>query len=680
MELFQEVTALKGIGPKKAQALEKLKIRTIGDLLAFFPRDYEDRRSFCVIKDLKQDKPAFIRATVKLVVKDPFRKGRKQILRLLVSDDSGQMEVLFFNARYLADTFKVGKQFDFFGKPSVNYGKMQMIHPDFSVSEKAQMQGILPVYPLTAGISQKEMRTWQRMALESVDDIEEYLPEDLVRRNRLCDLRYAVANVHFPKERQPLLQGKYRLIFDELLALQTGLLASRQKSTRGQKGLIFSKDADVKPYIHSLAYDLTEAQKSVVGEILKDLESGMIMNRLVQGDVGSGKTVVAEIALYKAVRSGFQGAMMAPTELLAKQHFAGLSKNFAAHGIKVGMLTGSMTAREKREVLEALSTGEIEILVGTHAIIQPDVSFKNLGLVITDEQHRFGVKQRNALSEKGNNPHVLVMTATPIPRTLAVILYGDLDVSAIDELPPGRQRIITRAVDETRRHTCYDFVEKELEKGRQAYVVAPLIDESEVLDVKSAEELYQELKERFPGQEVALLHGAMKQQQKDLIMTQFYENKIQLLVSTVVIEVGINVPNATMMVIENAERFGLAQLHQLRGRVGRGSHQSYCMLITKESSEVAKQRAQIMVDSQDGFYIAEQDLALRGPGEIFGTRQHGVPDLLIADLAKHAKILIEVKKEADLIIDEDPYLLSEKYVGLKKRIINLFGDDFSLKL
>ena len=339
-----------------------------------------------------------------------------------------------------------------------------------------------------------------------------------------------------------------------------------------------------------------------------------------------------------------------------------------------------MTAREKREVLEALSTGEIEILVGTHAIIQPDVSFKNLGLVITDEQHRFGVKQRNALSEKGNNPHVLVMTATPIPRTLAVILYGDLDVSAIDELPPGRQRIITRAVDETRRHTCYDFVEKELEKGRQAYVVAPLIDESEVLDVKSAEELYQELKERFPGQEVALLHGAMKQQQKDLIMTQFYENKIQLLVSTVVIEVGINVPNATMMVIENAERFGLAQLHQLRGRVGRGSHQSYCMLITKESSEVAKQRAQIMVDSQDGFYIAEQDLALRGPGEIFGTRQHGVPDLLIADLAKHAKILIEVKKEADLIIDEDPYLLSEKYVGLKKRIINLFGDDFSLKL
>lgn len=680
MELSQRVTVLKGIGPKKAQALEKLNIRTIGDLLTFFPRDYEDRRSFCAIKDLQQDKPAFIRGTVELVVKDPYRRGRKQTLRLLVSDDSGQLEVVFFNARYLADTFKVGRQFHFFGKPSVNYGKIQMIHPDFSIGEKTVMRGILPVYPLTSGISQKEMRTWQQTALGAVEGFEEYLPEDLVRRNRLCDLRYAVANVHFPKERQPLLQGKYRLIFDELLALQTGLLASKQKNAHGQKGLLFSKDADAAAYIRSLPYELTGAQNRVVGEILSDLESGRVMNRLVQGDVGSGKTAIAEIALYKAVKSGFQGAMMAPTELLAKQHFAGLSASFAAHGIKVGMLTGSMTEREKRQVREALSSGEIQILVGTHAIIQPDVAFQNLGLVITDEQHRFGVKQRTALSEKGNNPHVLVMTATPIPRTLAVILYGDLDVSVIDELPPGRQKILTRAVDETQRHTCYDFVEKELEQGRQAYVVAPLIDESEVLEVKSAQELYQELKERFAGQEVALLHGAMKQQQKDEIMTQFYENHIQVLVSTVVIEVGINVPNATIMVIENAERFGLAQLHQLRGRVGRGSHQSYCMLISKESSEVAKQRARIMVDSQDGFYIAEQDLALRGPGEMFGTRQHGVPELLIADLAKHIKILNDVKKEADLIMDEDPYLLSEKYAGLKQRIIKLFGDDFSLKL
>ncbi|MCQ4637409.1 ATP-dependent DNA helicase RecG [Anaerovorax odorimutans] len=680
MELTEKVTVLKGIGPKKAQALEKLEIRTIEDLLTFFPRDYEDRRAFCAIADLQEDRPAFVRAKIELVIKDPYRRGKKQILRLLVSDNSGRLEVVFFNARYLADTFKVGKQFDFFGKPSVNYGKTQMIHPDFSVSEKGLMQGILPVYPLTSGISQKEMRLWQKTALSAAAEMEEYLPEDLILRNRLCDLEYAVCNVHFPKDKKPLLQGKYRLIFDELLALQTGLLASKQKTVGGKNGLVFSKEADVKEYIGTFSYELTGAQERVVAEITEDLESGRVMNRLVQGDVGSGKTAVAEIALYKAVRSGFQGVLMAPTELLAKQHYAGLSRNFADHEIRVGMLTGSMTAREKREVLEQLASGEIQILVGTHAIIQPDVVFHKLGLVITDEQHRFGVKQRAALSEKGDNPHVLVMTATPIPRTLAVILYGDLDVSVIDELPPGRQKIITRAVDENQRDHCYGFVEKELRKGRQAYVVAPLIDESEVLDVKSAEELYEELKARFADQEVALLHGAMKQQQKDAVMTQFYENRIQVLVSTVVIEVGINVPNATIMVIENAERFGLAQLHQLRGRVGRGSHQSYCVLISKGTSEIALQRAQIMADSQDGFYIAEQDLALRGPGEIFGTRQHGVPDLSIADLAKHIKILNDVKKEADLIISEDPFLESEKYAGLKKRIAKLFGEDFSLKL
>ena len=339
-----------------------------------------------------------------------------------------------------------------------------------------------------------------------------------------------------------------------------------------------------------------------------------------------------------------------------------------------------MGAKEKRETLRELAEGRIQILVGTHAIIQPDVVFHKLGLVVTDEQHRFGVNQRTALSEKGENPHVLVMTATPIPRTLAVILYGDLDISIIDELPPGRQKITTRAIDQSQRNACYDFVEKELQKGRQAYVVAPLIDESETLDVKSAEELYQELSGRFKGVQTALLHGAMKQQEKDGIMERFYNNEIQVLVSTVVIEVGINVPNATVMVIENAERFGLAQLHQLRGRVGRGSHRSYCVLISHNPSEIAQQRAQIMAESQDGFYIAEQDLKLRGPGESFGTRQHGVPDLLLADLAQHIKILNDVKQEAQRITEEDPLLESETYSGLRRRVIKLFGEDFSLRL
>ncbi len=679
MELNETVSVLKGVGPKKQAALEKLGIRTIADLVNFFPRDYEDRRQARSIGELEEEKPALVRAKVELVVKDPYRKGRKQILRVLVSDGTGNLELIFFQASYLANTFQIGKTYDFFGRPAANFGKLQMIHPDYAVSEKGLIQGILPVYPLTSGLSQKEMRLWQRTALAGIPEMEEYLPKEIVERNRLCSCHYAVSNVHFPKDKQPLLAAKYRLVFDELMALQLGLLAARQKTTGSKKGLVFHR-GDAKAYIDSLGYQLTGAQQKVAAEIAGDLRSGRVMNRLVQGDVGSGKTAIAEIALYQAVKSGFQGVFMAPTELLAKQHFEGLSKSFQPHGVTVGILTGSMTAKEKRQVLERLALGEIQILVGTHAIIQPDVTFQNLGLVITDEQHRFGVKQRTALSEKGSDPHVLVMTATPIPRTLAVILYGDLDVSIIDELPPGRQQIITKAIDEGQRQTCYDFVEKELSKGRQAYVVAPLIDESEVLDVKSAEALYQELQDRMKGYQVALLHGAMKQKEKDDIMTRFYENQIQVLVSTVVIEVGINVPNATVMVIENAERFGLAQLHQLRGRVGRGKHQSYCVLVSKKSLEVAVKRAEIMVSSQDGFYIAEQDLKLRGPGEIFGTRQHGVPDLAIADLGRHTKILNDVKKEADQIIKEDPSLKQPVHAGMKQRVLKLFGDDFSLKL
>ena len=680
MELRERVTALRGVGAKKAAALGKLGIHTVSDFLTFFPRDYQDQRFICPISQLEEEQAALVRGTVELIVRDPYRRGKKRILRILISDDSGKLEVVFFNASYLAHTFQPGKRYDFFGKPSVNLGKTQLVHPDFSTSEQGLPQEILPIYPLTSGISQKEMRTWQRAALSAASHLQEYLPEDIILRHRLCSLDYAIRNVHFPMDKQPLLQGKYRLVFDELLALQTGLLAARRRATDGKDGPVFSKSAHVGQYIRSLSYQLTDAQKRVTAEILSDLESTNTMNRLVQGDVGSGKTVVAEIALYKAVKSGFQGVLMAPTELLAKQHFASLSSGFKPHGIKVGLLTGSMTAKARRETLEQLAEGKIEILVGTHAIIQPDVKFQNLGLVITDEQHRFGVKQRTALSGKGKSPHVLVMTATPIPRTLAVILYGDLDISVIDQLPPGRQTIVTRAIEQTQRESCYRFVEKELKKGRQAYVVAPLIDESEVLDATSAQELYRELKTRFKGFQTALLHGAMKQQEKDDIMTRFYENKLQVLVSTVVIEVGINVPNATVMVVENAERFGLAQLHQLRGRVGRGAHQSYCVLISRQASKVARERAKIMVESRDGFYIAEQDLKLRGPGELFGTRQHGVPDLNIADLARHIKILNDVKKEADKITQEDPFLASKKYAGLKNRIVKLFGDDFSLKL
>ena len=679
MDLKQPVTQLKGIGPKKAQLLEKMGIHTLQDLMLHLPRDYQDRRNVCPIADIQEEKPVLIQGVIKTVKADPYRPGRKQILRVFAVDNTGGIEILFFNARYLAQSFKAGSRYDFYGRAVQNNGRMQMIHPDYSVSEKGAIRGILPVYPVTAGLGQKEMRNWIAELNSQAGTIPDHLPEDMIKRQNLCSLDYAIRNVHFPPDKQPLLQGKYRLVFDELLALQTGMMLAGRRTAGRTSGMIIDNEAE-KEYIAGLPYPLTGAQERVVSEIAEDMKSGKIMNRLIQGDVGSGKTAVAEIALYKAVRAGYQGVMMAPTEILAKQHFEGFSAAFKEYGVNVGLLTGSQTASEKKDVLSRLKNGEIDILVGTHAVIQPNVEFKNLGLVITDEQHRFGVKQRTALNEKGDDPHTLVMTATPIPRTLAVILYGDLDVSVIDELPPGRQKIVTRAVTEAQRDTEYDFLEKQLQEGRQAYIVAPLIEESEVLDVKSAEELYEEMCGRFSGYSVALLHGAMKQKEKDLIMERFYNNDIQVLVSTVVIEVGINVPNAAVMVIENAERFGLAQLHQLRGRVGRGSHQSYCILVSSGKSDVAKKRAELMVQSQDGFFIAEQDLKLRGPGEIFGTRQHGVPDLAIADLAKHMKILYEVKKEADIIMNEDPDLESDKYKGIRDAVIKLFGENLSFKL
>jgi len=679
MDPREKVTELKGVGPKKSEALEKLNIRTLEDLILFFPRDYEDRRNKVKIRELREDVSAVIKGKVERAVSDRYKYGRKQLLKLLVSDDTGTVEVVFFNAKYLASSFKTGHEYIFYGKPQMNFGRLQMIHPEFSRNEDVS-EGILPVYPLTKGISQKEMRQWQAEVKSLYTEMTDILTEKIIERNRLCSLEYALENIHFPKEKQKLLEAKYRLIFDELLTLQTGLFAARQNIKNGENGIAFSKDADATQYIDSLPYPLTGAQKRCVGQIMEDLESRKVMNRLVQGDVGSGKTAVAEIAMYKAVKSGYQAALMAPTEILARQHYEGISNNFIVHDIKVGFLSGSMKISEKRETLERLKNGDIDVIIGTHAIIQPDVEFKNLGLVITDEQHRFGVSQRVRLKEKGQNPNILVMTATPIPRTLAVILYGDLDVSIIDELPPGRQKIQTRTLSRENRIKCYDFVEKQLEAGRQAYVVTPLIEESEALDVRSADQVAMELSERFSDHKIALIHGAMKQAEKDEIMTSFYNGMIDVLVATVVIEVGINVPNASVIVVENAERFGLAQLHQLRGRVGRGKHKSYCFLVMDSKSEVAQRRGEIMESSSDGFYIAEEDLKLRGPGEIFGTRQHGLPDLNISDLARHLDVLEHAKKEARNILTADPMLKSAENQSLKRRVIKLFGDDLMLDL
>lgn len=676
MRLLDPVTTLKGVGPKKAEALSRLGIETLEDLILFFPRSYEDRSAVTAVRDLRPGERYLVKGRV--FRKDLYRYGRKQRLVLKVRDVTGGIEVVFFNASYLAKAVQEGEEYLFYGQVSENRAHLQMIHPSFEKDDGRR--GLVPVYPLTKGVSQNEIRRLQLLVRELYVEAEDILTDGLRQAGRLCPMDYALENIHFAAGRQQLQEARYRFIYDELLVLQTGLFAVRKNLRDRGSGIAFDRGADEEEFVRSLPYELTGAQRRAVSEIMADLESDKVMNRLVQGDVGSGKTAVAEVAMYKAVRSGYQAVMMVPTEILANQHFEDLTAAFARHGISVGLLTGSAGAAARRETLERLKSGDIQILIGTHALIQPDVEFLRLGLVITDEQHRFGVNQRTLLKDKGANPNILVMTATPIPRTLAVVLYGDLDVSVIDELPPGRQKIDTRCFGPKERAEVYDLVEDQLRDGGQAYVVTPLIEESEAIEARSAEEVAEELTERFPTYNVALIHGAMKQQEKDRIMAGFADGDIDVLVATVVIEVGINVPNASVMVIENAERFGLAQMHQLRGRVGRGSRKSTCMLIMGGASEIARRRGEIMERSGDGFFIAEEDLKLRGPGEIFGTRQHGLPDLNIADLARHVKVLDHARETALAIVSGDPELEKAEHAALRRRVVKLFGEDFMLDL
>jgi ATP-dependent DNA helicase RecG len=506
--------------------------------------------------------------------------------------------------------------------------------------------------------------------------LEESLPADTIAENRLCGIAYALENVHYPADMQRLREAKYRLVFEELLVLQTGLLLLKRANGREGRGIAFKsarEGADTARFTAGLPFRLTGAQSRTLGEIERDMESARVMNRLVQGDVGSGKTVIAAAAMYKAVKSGRQAVIMAPTEILAKQHLEEFEKLFSSHGVRLGFLSGASRGAERRSLLEKAERSEIDILIGTHALIQPDVVYGSLGLVVTDEQHRFGVRQRVSLSKKGRDPDILVMTATPIPRTLALILYGDLDISVMDERPPGRRAVITRATDERGREAAYRLMREELAAGRQAYVVAPLIEDADESALRSATGLYEELSESFRAYAVALIHGRMRQAEKDAVMGAFYAGKTDVLVSTVLIEVGVNVPNATVMLIENAERFGLAQLHQLRGRVGRGAAQSYCILITENASAEAAERARVMVSTDDGFAIAEKDLELRGPGEFFGLRQHGIPQLRIANLAKHVKALYAVKAESERLLADDPSLSTPKNAALRAEIDALFA-------
>lgn len=667
------VSEVKGIGPKKAELLKGMGIVTLEDMLAHYPYSYEDRSKITEIGNAQEGVTCYICASVQKISKNFVYGKNGRMLRLLAADDTGTIEIIFFKATYYERAFQLDQPYYFYGKVTRGRGGLQMVHPEFEKSSGTFEASILPVYRTTKGITQKDLQKISRFALAQDICAEETLPEMLIEKNHMCSREFALKNIHFPTDRMSFKRSKYRLIYEELFILQMGLMIRGSSRLRVREGIEFPPDDAVREFIERLPYELTDAQARVLREITNDMESPAPMQRLVQGDVGSGKTAVAAAALYKAAKAGYQGVMMAPTELLAAQHLETFRSLYEGTGIRLGFLTSSVKASEKREVLALLKRGEIDVLIGTHAVIQDNVEFKNLALVITDEQHRFGVDQRKKLASKGKNPDILVMTATPIPRTLAVILFGDLDISAIDELPPGRRKIETKAVSSHQREKVYDFALEQINEGRQVYVVAPLIEDSEAVDASSAVSIFEELKKRFPQMTVALVHGEMKQAEKDAVMQSFADGIIDILVATVVIEVGINVPNAALMIVENAERFGLAQLHQLRGRVGRGSHQSYCFLITDMKSELGKQRAEIIEASTDGFYIAEKDLEMRGPGEFFGTRQHGLPELTIADLAKHLPILNGLKEDVKDILQADPKLEAPENRLILQGVSRMFG-------
>lgn len=675
IDLNKDVQFVKGIGPKKAQKLNKLGIFTLKDLIYYFPRQFEDRNNFKKIFELQNDEKATIRVVVIGIEISNPRKGMN-ITKIDVKDDTGYAKLVFFNQNYIKDRFKPGDTILVFGRVKKEFKTIELSSCDieFLTNSPKKTFKIIPTYPLTYGVSNREIIGIIKTVFSDPNlEIKEYLPNRIIEKYKLCSLDYAIRNIHNPTSKEALKISLYRIIFEEFLILQLGLFAFKN-GIEDIKGIKFRENKILDNILTSLPFKLTGAQDRALNEIIKDMNSSNSMNRLVQGDVGSGKTIVALLALSYCVLNGYQGALMAPTEILAQQHYLSFTDTLKDFGIKIELLVGSLTKKQKEKVLDRVKNNEVDILIGTHALIEDSVEFDKLGLVITDEQHRFGVRQRNKLSSKGYNPDILVMTATPIPRTLALILYGDLDISIIDELPPGRQSIETIAINKEKRDNIYNsLVRNEVKKGRQVYIVCPLVEESETIEAKSAIHLVEELKNQyFSDLKVGLLHGKMKSSEKDSIMKSFKNKELDILVSTTVIEVGINVPNATLMIIENAERFGLAQLHQLRGRVGRGGYKSYCILIYASKSDICKQRMSIMEESNDGFKISEKDLEIRGPGEFFGTRQHGIPELKVANIFKHMKILKLAQQEARYIIGNDFKLQSYENKYLKREIINRF--------
>ena len=669
MDWNSPVSTLKGIGEQRERKLQKLGIGTIEDLLTHYPREYKDRSEILKIADLPMDEPSTFLAQVKEEGQNS-RHGRLVYTRMKVYDETGSVGVLWYNQPYMKNSLKIGEWYLFSGKLQKKYGRTEILSPEIErIGENFAGGRIIPVYPASEGVSQKMLRNLMEDALSQMSGgIREELPLWLRKEYRLAERNFAIENIHFPKTEQGFYDARRRLVFEELFVLQTALFQLKNTLEDSGEGIRMKKKKALQEGEGMLPFALTGAQKRVLKEIERDMTSGKIMNRLVQGDVGSGKTAVAIITSYWAIQNGYQATIMAPTEVLANQHFESFQKIFEPAGIKVVLLTGSLKAKEKREALEMVKNGQAQMIVGTHAVIQKGVEYHNLGIAITDEQHRFGVRQRSTLVEKGENVHALVMTATPIPRTLALILYGDLDISIIDELPPGRQKIDTSAVDSRYHQRIYTFIQKHVKEGRQAYAICPMIEENEKLEVQNVLDYTEELTQELTECRVACVHGKMKAKEKQDIMDRFAAREIDVLVSTTVIEVGINVPNATIMLIENAERFGLAQLHQLRGRVGRGAEKSYCILVSDTKTKIAKERMKTMTESEDGFVISEKDLKLRGPGEFFGIRQHGLPELKIADLYKDMAILKEVQSAAAELLKKDRFLEREEHRLLKEHI------------
>ena len=672
----QEVRYLKGVGETRAKALNKLGVFTLRDLVTFFPRAYEDRTHFSPIMGAPLEETVCIRA---LVANTPtlsrIRRGMT-LVKFRAVDDSGSVDITYFNQVWIRDQIKQGETYLFYGKMSGTLIRRTMANPDWEpeAREGEKTGRILPRYPLSQGLSNRLMMRCVRAALDAAgDDLPDALPRSVREQYRLAQTRYAYENIHFPADYGALELARRRLIFEELFVLQCAMGRIRGERAREDGVRIGHTDPEV--FYRSLRFAPTGAQRRAVDQALADMASGRPMNRLVQGDVGSGKTMVAACCAWAVIAAHHQAAFMAPTEILAEQHLSTLRGFLKPFGYRVEKLTGAMTAKEKRETKAALAAGEIDLLVGTHALLTGDVEFADLALVITDEQHRFGVQQRGALSAKAAAPHVLVMSASPIPRTLALMIYGDLDVSVIDELPPGRLKVDTFAVDEAYRERLCGFMEKLVLEGRQVFVVCPMVEENEEFDpsLKSAVEHAEALRRRFPRLRVACIHGRMKAKEKDAVMAAFVAGETDILVSTTVIEVGVDVPNAALMVVENAERFGLSQLHQLRGRVGRGSHKSWCILVSDAKGEDARARLKAMCATNDGFRISEEDLRLRGPGDFFGSRQHGLPEMHIADLCADMNVLHDAQDAARALLAADPALSAPDNAALAAQVERLFA-------